>query len=292
MSNLSNVSYVERKLTRDDGTVLHLEQHAAKGPVRAVLVMLHGFAVHCGRYRQVASAFARLGFAVTAFDCRGHGLSTGRRGYVRRFPDFLDDLHAVLETAREAAAAGTPVVVLGHSHGAMLALRYALTGRSSLAALVLAAPWLALKMKVPRWKLLLAAVVGRIWPTLPLGNELHATDTTRDPAARELWADDPLAHHVATPRWFNEVRAAQAYILGHPATLRVPTLIALAGDDRIVSTETALAFAQAAGATVEVKVYQDAFHELFLEPEWKRIVEEFASWVVARLPAPYTSITA
>ena len=134
---------------------------------------------------------------------------------------------------------------------------------------MLAAPWLELKLAVPRWKLALAQVAGGVWPTLAMGNELRSSDTTRDPAARERWADDPLAHHVATPRWFNEVRAAQAYILGHPDTLRVPTLIAVPGDDRIVNSERTLAFARAAGATVDVKVYPEAYHELFLEPDWR-----------------------
>ena len=251
--------------------------------------MLHGFAVHTGRYRQVATAFARAGFAVTAFDCRGHGLSTGKRGYVRRFDDFMDDLHAVIEAARETDG-GRPLVLLGHSHGALLALRYALTDRSILHALVLAAPWLDLKMKVPSWKRALGRVMAYLWPTLALGNELRSTETTRDPAARERWANDPLAHHVATPRWFNEVRATQAYIMAHAVTLRVHTLMALAGEDRIVSNEAAHTFARAAGPVVEVKLYPEAFHEMFLEPDWKVIVEDFASWVVARLPAPYTSV--
>ncbi|MEO5768525.1 MAG: lysophospholipase [Polyangia bacterium] len=297
---MSNVTYAERKLSElsklsklsvKDGTVLHVEHHPAVGPARATLVMLHGFAVHCGRHRQVAEALSRFGLAVTAFDCRGHGLSTGRRGYVRRFADFLDDLHEVIESASRDDPR-RPLVVLGHSHGATVALRYALTTRSTLHALVLAAPWLELKLAVPRWKLALAQMVGGVWPTLAMGNELRSSDTTRDPTARERWADDPLAHQVATPRWFNEVRAAQAYILGHPDTLRVPTLIAVPGDDRIVSSERTLAFARAARAMVDVKVYPEAYHELFLEPDWRTIVEDFASWVVARLPAPYTSVSA
>jgi acylglycerol lipase len=270
-----------------DGAVLHLAHHPPVGHPRATLIMLHGFAVHSGRYLNVAAAFAGAGLSVTAFDCRGHGRSTGRRGYVRRFPDFLDDLHAVIESAREADR-GLPLVVLGHSQGGTIALDYALRNPSGLSALMLASPWLALKLKVPTWKKALSGLVGSIWPTLSMGNELNGEITIRDSAVRALWAGDPLTHHVATPRWFNEVRIAQAYILGHASTLRVPTFMGIAADDRLVSSDAALSFARAAGSVVQVKVYEDAFHELFLEQNWESIVEDFSSWVVARLPAPYT----
>ncbi len=274
-------------VTARDGTTLHLERHMPEGPVRGVVVMLHGFAVHCGPYRPVAAAFAKAGLDVTAFDTRGHGQSTGRRGHVQRFKDFENDLHLVIETAR-AQAPGLPVALLGHSHGGTIALHYALANRSPIAALVLAAPWLELKMKVPLWKSVLAVVMTHLWPTLTKGNDLRPEDTTRDPVARARLVNDPLAHHVATPRWFTEVRAAQAHILGSASTLRVPTFIAVPGDDRIVSADATLAFGRDAGPIVEVKMYEHAYHELFLEPDWARIVDDCASWLVARLTTSYT----
>ncbi|MES1164630.1 MAG: lysophospholipase [Verrucomicrobiota bacterium] len=282
------MALTEQTLTAADGTDIHTETHLSTGgSPSAALVLLHGFAVHCGRYRPVAAGFAAAGLDVTAFDCRGHGRSAGQRGHVTRFTDFRDDLHLVIEHVR-ARTPGLPVAIAGHSHGATIALDYVLADRSTVSALVLASPFLALRMKVPRWKTALSPVMGRLWPTLSMTNELRSEDTTRDPDVRARLANDPLTHQVATPRWFNEVQAAQAHILGHATTLRVPTLMAVPSDDRIALTETALAFARAAGPIVEVKMYENAFHELFLEPDWPRIVNDCASWVVARLAAPYT----
>jgi acylglycerol lipase len=268
--------------------VLHLERHRPTGTNHGILIMLHGFGVHCGIYRSVAAGFARAGLDVTAFDCRGHGRSTGRRGYVRRFHDFQEDLHLVIETARAANDRGAPLALLGHSHGATIALDYALANRSPVAALVLASPYFALKLKIPIWKTLLGRVAGLAWPTLAVSSGVRSADTTRDPLVRERLTNDPIAHHVATPRWYNEVRATQAHILRSASTLRVPTFMALAGDDRLVLSEAAQTFARNAGSIVETKVYDQAFHELFLEPDWERIADECASWLVARLMAPYT----
>ena len=82
--------------------------------------------------------------------------------------------------------------------------------------------------------------------------------------------------------------AAQAHIVSAAPTLNVPTLFALPGEDRLVATDAALAFAKAAGAIVETRLYPHAYHELFLEPDASEIVRQLVSWLVARLPAPYT----
>src|ERR1041384_744791 len=91
----------EETLTTFDGLQLHVETFDATPPTRAAVVMVPGFSAHCGLFRHVPAALARAGFAVTAFDCRGHGRSEGRHGYVRRFSDYADDLGRVITRARE-----------------------------------------------------------------------------------------------------------------------------------------------------------------------------------------------
>jgi alpha-beta hydrolase superfamily lysophospholipase len=277
-------SPLTRTLSARDGTRLHVERQPPHGAPRGVLVMVHGFAMHSGPYRSVAAAFAGAGLDVTSFDCRGHGRSEGRRGYVARFSEYLDDLQSVLAAAA-AESPALPAAVLGHSQGATIALAYALEERSPLAALVLAAPWLALKMKVPAVKRAAAALLGRVWPTLALPNGIRAADAAREPAVQAQLTGDPLIHHLATSRWFNEARALQATLPVRAAGLRVPTLMAIAGADRIADAQAALDFARAAGPIVDVKIYEPAFHEILLDPDAPEIVADLVSWLVPRLEA-------
>src|SRR5260221_7512339 len=106
----------EEALTTADGLRLHTERFSPRGAARAAAVMVHGFSAHCGAFRHVARALAAGGFAVTAFDCRGHGRSEGRHGYVRRFSDYGDDLNQVLERARRGSP-GPPVAGLAPNPG-------------------------------------------------------------------------------------------------------------------------------------------------------------------------------
>jgi alpha-beta hydrolase superfamily lysophospholipase len=283
---------VEEVITTKDGLKLHCERFLAHGTPRAAVVMIHGFSAHCGAFRHVAGALAAGGFAVTAFDCRGHGRSEGRHGYVRRFTDYDDDLGLVLDHAR-AASPGLPVAVAAHSQGATVSLDYLIRGAGTIDALVAAAPYLALKMPVPLYKRIASPILGALWPTLAMSNQIEPELVTRDPEVMEEIRKDPQVRHVATPRWFNEVCATQVRLRASAALLKVPTFMPVAGADRLVDPTAAVEFARAAGATVELRVYDDLFHEIYFEPERERVIADVVRWLQGRFggaPAadPYT----
>jgi lysophospholipase len=268
------------------GADLHVEHFRPRGEPSAALIAVHGFTSHAGLYRHVAHALSAEGLAVTAFDCRGHGRSSGRRGYAARFSHFVDDLERVVERSR-ATFPDLPLVVMGHSHGATIALDATLSGRLQPARLVLATPYLGLGMKVPAWKRHLGALGSRVWPTLALANGIRPQDISRNPAVIAGFWKDPLVHHVATARWFHEVCAAQRRILGAAAGLAVPTLVLVAGEDRLVLNDACLALAAAAPRFVRLHRFERLYHELFLEPEWAEVVREINRWL--RSPASAAS---
>jgi alpha-beta hydrolase superfamily lysophospholipase len=240
----------------------------------------------------VAGALAEAGFAVTAFDCRGHGRSEGRHGYVRRFSDYGGDLDLVLQHARQASP-GLPVAVAAHSHGVTVTLDYLLRGVGTFDALVAATPYLALKMPVPLWKRMISPIVGALWPTLAMSNQIQPEIVARSPEVCEDIRKDPQVRHVATPRWFNEVRATQARLRASANLLKVPTFMLLAGSDRLVDSAASIEFARAAGPIVELRVYDELFHEVYLEPERALVIGDVVRWLEGRFGGtaardPYT----
>jgi alpha-beta hydrolase superfamily lysophospholipase len=273
---------VEEVITTADRLRLHVERFTARRAPRAAVVMVHGFSAHCGAFRHVAGALAAAGFAVTAFDCRGHGRSEGRHGYVRRFSDYADDLHLVIESARRLSPS-LPLAVVAHSHGVAVTLDYLFRGKGSFDALVAAAPYLALKMPVAAWKRAAAIILGIFWPTLPMSNQLGPELVARDPAVWEEIRNDPQARHVATPRWFNEVRATQSRLRASASLLKVPTFMPVAGADRLADAAAAIAFAHAAGPIVQLRVYDELFHEIYFEPERERVIADIVAWLTDRL---------
>src|SRR3954454_16762750 len=106
---------------------------------RAVVVLVHGYGEHMGRYTSVIEALLGRGYAVYTLDHRGHGGSDGLRAHVEHFDYFVDDLDLLVRKAHEAYPRH-PLVMIGHSMGGLIAVRYALRHQKRLNALVVTGP--------------------------------------------------------------------------------------------------------------------------------------------------------
>ncbi|HEX7836210.1 MAG TPA: alpha/beta hydrolase [Kofleriaceae bacterium] len=253
---------------------LYTESFLPPGPPKGVVVITHGYAEHCGRYREVAHVLVNAGWAVFSYDVRGHGKSPGERGYIERFWIYLDDFAAMRAAARELVAAPAPMVLLGHSHGGLITLR-ALAGDRppEAAAAIVSSPFLALRIAVPGYRRLLASVASRIAPKLSQPNALRVEDLTRDPAKQAERTADTLCFDVATARWFTEALAAQDYVFANAARIKLPTTWLVGGDDPITDP----ARSRAVAARVTGAKYHDLAglrHEVFNEIERGKVFSE------------------
>ena len=109
-----------------DGVELPLYVWRASAPPRAAIALVHGLAEHAGRYAALAARLNAAGIDVYAIDLRGHGHAPGRRTWVARFDEYLDDAEAlVAHASAQCATQGTPLFLMGHSMGGAIAALYA-----------------------------------------------------------------------------------------------------------------------------------------------------------------------
>ena len=59
----------------------------------------------------------------------------------------------------------------------------------------------------------------------------------------------------------------------------------VAGEDRLVDSAAAIAFAKAAGPIVDLKVYEKVFHEMYLEPDRDLVIADVVDWLSRRFAA-------
>jgi pimeloyl-ACP methyl ester carboxylesterase len=108
-------------VTTPDGVVLHTEVDES-GDADLTLVYVHGYALNLDCWH-----FQRLHFRgqlrQVLYDLRSHGRSTRSEAERCRIPQLAEDLYQVLE---EVVGPG-PVVLIGHSMGAMTIMRLAQT---------------------------------------------------------------------------------------------------------------------------------------------------------------------
>lgn len=269
-----------------DGIRLVHRTWSADNPVAGVLVV-HGLAEHGMRYGHVLDELLPAGVSVMTWDLRGHGLSGGRRGHCDRFDDYCDDVAMMIEFARDRLP--SPLFLLAHSMGGLIVTRLAVGRGLKVDGVVLSNPALAVKMPVPAWKSAAAKGLSRLLPTLRMPSGVPANLISRDPVEVRKYIDDKLVFTDGTTRWGAEFLAAQAELVGASARFLVaPTLVQVGGADGITDPIANTDFFGSCGSdNCQVKVYPDAFHELYNEPLAERapILADLREWIVGTAKA-------
>ncbi len=204
-------------------------------------------------------------------------------------PDYgalLDGLRTALVQGvgpqREAQPA--PLVVLGHSNGALVTL---LAGEAldacGVDGLVLASPFLAMRPWVALGGTPLAWLLATVSPRLrvPLGVRPQRLSHNR-----AIWPDyhrDPLRFRVISARFFLAMRRAAARGRRVASLGERPLLVLAAGDERVVSARAMAAwYARVASPDKQWRGYPDHRHELFQETAWQGILDDVIAWCGAR----------
>ena len=259
-----------------DGTPLHVRHWPPSGEPWARVLIVHGIGEHSGRYERTGRLLSKAGLDVQAFDLRGHGLSGGRRVYVRRWSDYLDDVEGRLAALRRP---GVPTVLFGHSMGALISLTYACSNRPTPDLLVLSAP--PLKATVPGWQRVLVPALSRVVPNMVLANPIAGEQLAADPNVAAAYFSDPLVQPRSTARLGAELFWAMKQVPVELGRLRIPTLVIHGGDDTLVPTAGSEPLAAVPG--VDRRVLPKLRHETLNEPEGPEVVAGIVQWLRAHV---------
>lgn len=250
--------------------------------LRGVVLIVHGLGEHAGRYDHVAQRLNSWGFAVRGYDHYGHGDSGGVRGALPSDTRLLDDLDDVLQSTRARMDQRTPLVLLGHSMGGLVAARYVSLRRRPVDALVLSSP--AFDPGLNAVQKILLAVLPRIAPNLRVGNGLDADFLSHDPEVVSAYRADPLCHDRVSGRLARFIVEQGAATIACAPRWSVPTLLMYAGADRIVNPDGSRAFAAAASPAVQSHCFASHYHELFNETDKEPVFAMLEQWLHSRIP--------
>jgi acylglycerol lipase len=249
-------------------------------PARAALVIVHGLGEHSDRYDHVARALTGDGIAVYACDHRGHGRSQGPRAVV----DVADVVADVDQLAVLAAGEhpDTPVFMLGHSLGGMIAVRYAIDHQARLSGLVLSGA-LATVDASPALRRI-GRLVSAIAPRAPMIS-LDAELVSRDPAVVAAYRADPLVHHGRIPaRTAAQIADTTAAFPEQVGAITLPTLILYGTADGLCPPAGSVMLGEQLSSTdVTIRAYEGLYHEILNEPERATVIGDVRDWLTARI---------
>jgi acylglycerol lipase len=242
---------------------------------RRALLYLHGIESHGEWFLAAAKALAERGSTTYLLDRRGSGLNRKKQ------PGDAPSKAVLLEDVRRFRehAGLDELVLVGLSWGGKLAVAAALDQPQGVRALVLVTPGLVPRVGYSLGERLAIALSlacgGRARFHVPIEPDMF----TRHPRYLDYIVNDPLRLERVTARFLFASTRLDRSIRARIHTLAVPTLLFLAGNDRIIDNERTRALLQRLpSGCLQTRTYERATHSIQFE-ETERLARDVHSFL-------------
>ena len=286
---------------------------------RGICLLLHGLTEFLEKYGETADELQARGFLVVSLDWRSQGASErhrsgNRAGHVRSFDEYDSDLAAAIvqlvdPIQKERAGRGLtplPVIVLAHSMGAHILLRFLHENPRRFLCAVLTAPMFGIEThpyspQYTKWVtffLNLRRPSSRLIFTVedrdPLALSFEDNQVTSDRGRYErnrdyLKAQPFLRIYGPTFGWLRAAFHSMNGMMrsGYAEAITTPLLLIGAGRDRLVTNVATREFVKRLPNATYVE-FEDAEHEILMESDGirARFWSEFDAFVDAKIGEP------
>jgi alpha-beta hydrolase superfamily lysophospholipase len=256
--------------------------HVTPEKVQGVVVLVHGFGEHSGRYmNSVIPMLLSANLAVVSYDNVGHGKSSGKRGHCPNYEALLDVVERVITKAQDLHP-NMSLFLYGHSMGGNLVLNHALRRKLKLSGVVATSPYLRLAFQPPKWKMMLGKLMLGIFPsiTLPLG--LDPNGISRISEEVQKYKNDPLVHDKVSPMFSFPVMDAGEWAIQNANQLNVDTLLLHGTADVIIDFNGTKTFHENTNKTT-LQLFEGAYHELHNDSCKIEMLETISNWLKQQL---------
>lgn len=252
---------------------------------RAIVLMTHGFGSHSGRFKVIADHFTKHGYIMASNDDVGHGMSEGRRGYVKTFHHYVDDIVQLAELKKKESP-NLPIFLLGHSMGGLVAVITALFHPNVFNGIISSsAPLTVNKRIVTPSKYALVKISAKLLPYLVVA-KFDNTRISKDPNVVKGITDDDLCYRGGmTAGWCYAIYDAMIHAIENLKQIKVPLLAIHGGDDFICETQGSKILIEGISSPDRtLKIYDGAYHDIFFEPGVSdMVIKDCFEWIDARI---------
>lgn len=235
-----------------------------------ILVILHGHGEHSGRYQKFRKKLQGMNVSVASFDLRGNGHSEGRRVYVESFEEYLEDLSRFRAFLESRYGIKKKIILLGHSLGGLIAVRWASRYPEKIKGLILSSPCLGLRL--PSWVVSLNRFLNTWLPRWIYTNPVYPPHLTHNPEEVANYKTDAFIQRKISVRLLQEMLVTTQQVQQQPVfEFPFPVYILMAGLEKVVDGEMTRRFYERLQAPEKDLIcFESFYHEIFNEIEQDR----------------------
>ncbi len=288
---LSALPSIDNSLASSDGeSQLFIRQFGSDKP-KLHFLLVHGALEHSGRHVDLIQYLLKnfgQDVAVTVWDHIGHGRSGGVRAFVPHFKIYVNDMGLVGEFIQKINSADTKTIILAHSLGGLITLTRILDTsygwKFPLHGIIFSSPCVRPKLALGPSSETILDKLNMLSGKLHLPLVYTGKDLTHDPERANDFDSDTLIPNFITVGMAKEVVEASHRIRGLSYYMRIPSLFLIAGEDRIVDSESTAIFAHGMEKRLtQIVHYPHLFHELWNEVDRFEIFETMKKWILKTL---------
>jgi len=268
--------------TSSDGLSIYAQSWFPDAEVNGIVIIVHGYAEHSGRYSHVATTIVSAGYGAYALDHRGHGHSEGLRAHFDSMEEPIADLEQFFQDI-QARHPDLPIFLLGHSMGSVIALSITLRHQDRISGLILSGIPLDSEKTIPGVARSLGNFVRNFAPKMPLFPAVSADTISSDPKTIRQYNEDPLVYRGA---WrvglAGEILDTSEALRGRVQELTLPLLVLHGEQDEISPVSGAkYVYENAASTDKTIHKYPGMRHEVFNELDRGKVLDELKRWLLA-----------
>lgn len=256
------------------------------GEIKAYIIAIHGWGTHSDRLKTPAEYFAEKGYAIYAFDLRGHWRNAGDiPGHIESMDHIQKDTLLFMDFIREIAK-DKKIFLMGHSFGGLVTLIFAIH-HPALSGVLVSSPLLGMFLKLSMGKKVIKSITKtlvKLSPNKILDNIIDQNQLTSDLKLLRQHIADKHKTEVISAKSAIEIDKFSKWTLENSANLLCPILLMQGGDDKIVNkNKTRKFFENVRSKDKTYREYDGFLHELWNEKGRAQVYQDMYIWLEKHL---------
>ncbi|MFT0213197.1 bifunctional alpha/beta hydrolase/class I SAM-dependent methyltransferase [Pseudomonas sp. F1_0610] len=286
---MSHRQAIEQRFTTSDQQEIFYRCWEAqeKAEQKQVIVLFHRGHEHSARMQHIVDELELAQVRFYAWDARGHGNTSGERGYSPSLArSVLDVDEFIKHVAQDAGVEVSDIVVIAQSVGAVLVATWAHDYAPKIRGMILASPAFKVKLYAPFARSGLA-----LWQKLKgpffVQSYVKGKHLTHDYERARSYDNDPLVSRQISSNILLDLYSTSERVVADAHAITIPTQLLISGNDYVVARKPQKVFYEGINCPIkEQHVLDGFFHDTLGEIDRHIALEKMRCFIGKLYAAP------